>query len=95
MFFLQLFQYYFVMVTSISDCTHTENEKFSMAERVGSIPVHSSSFSELVGVCVIVSGDIIGYLYSLWPQNCLLTEYRYTMAAIQVGLMGMCKTFLI
>ncbi|XP_021379754.1 Hermansky-Pudlak syndrome 3 protein-like isoform X1 [Mizuhopecten yessoensis] len=65
-----------------------KNERFSLADRTGTIPVHSSTFSDLVGVSVLISGDTSGFLYSLWPHNCLLTEYKYTKPAKQIWAEG-------
>ncbi|XP_060075834.1 BLOC-2 complex member HPS3-like [Ylistrum balloti] len=65
-----------------------KNERFGLGDRTGTIPVHSSSFSNLVGMSVLVSGDTTGFLYSLWPHSSLLTEYKYTMPAKQIWAEG-------
>ncbi|XP_069116206.1 BLOC-2 complex member HPS3-like isoform X2 [Argopecten irradians] len=65
-----------------------KNERFSVVDRLGTIPVHSSSFSDLLGMSVLISGDSSGFLYSLWPHSMLLSEYKYTMPAKQIWAEG-------
>lgn len=46
--------------------------------------LRSCRYTSLQGLCVLISGSLTGYLYSLLPEPCHLSSYQYSSKAKQV-----------